>query len=86
MSNQIKMRVNNDSESFCSNCGMKYKNTKEMYDLMLFGKVNQICFKCVDVLFQKTLKAQISYQGKIKTKEDLARIKRSEALKQNNEN
>ena len=85
MSNQIKMRVNNNSESFCSNCGMKYKNTKEMYDLMLFGKVNQICLKCVDALFQKTLKAQINYQSKIKTKEDLARIKISETLNRNNE-
>lgn len=77
------MRINYDSQSVCSNCGMKYKNTKEMYDIKLFGKVNQICYDCVDKLFHKTLNAQVKYQAKIKTKEDMARISRNRIV--NNE-
>lgn len=81
MANKIKMRVNNNSNSFCSECGVNYKNTKEMHDLMLFGEVHQICYECLDKLFQKTLKAQINYQSKVKSKEDLIRAKRSEMVK-----
>lgn len=81
MANEIKMRVNYDSECTCSQCGMKYKNTKEMYDIRLFGEINQICFDCVEKLFQKLLRAETTYQAKLKTKEDMARIKRNQAIK-----
>lgn len=79
--NEIKMRVNYKPETVCSNCGMKYKNTKEMYDIMIFGEVKHICFDCVDELFRKTLKAQINYQAKVKNKEDMARITRNKVIK-----
>lgn len=82
MNREVKMRVNNNSNSFCSNCGISYKNTKEMHDIMLFGEVNQICYECLEVLFQKILKSQVNYQGKLKTKEDLTRIKRSQIIKE----
>lgn len=77
------MRVNTNTDSHCSNCGVTWKNTKEMHDLMLFGEVHQICFNCLETLFQKSLKAQIAYQGKLKTKEDLIRAKRSEMVLNN---
>ena len=79
---EIKMRVNRNADGFCSNCRMSYKNTKEMYDIMIFGEIHQLCYECVDNLFQKTLKAQINDQSKLKTKEDLVRAKRSDAVKE----
>lgn len=80
-SNNIRMRVNYDSECVCSECGMKYKNTKEMYDMKIFGEVHHICYDCLEALFLKTLRAQTTYQAKLKTKEDMARIKRNELIK-----
>lgn len=72
----IKMRVNTDKNSFCEECGKTWNYTAEMYDLFIFGKVHQICRKCSDVLFQKTLKAGCIYNSKVKQKEDLKRAER----------
>ena len=77
---RIKMRINYDSDSVCENCGRSYKNTKEMYDMMFCGNKYTICFECVDELFQKTLSATCKYNGKVKSKEDLARIERSKQV------
>lgn len=82
---EIKMRVNYKPDSSCSNCGTNYKNTKEMHDIMLFGEVHQICYDCLETLFQKILKSQVNYQSKLKTKEDLTRIKRSQIIKERNQ-
>lgn len=82
---EIKMRVNYKQDSSCSNCGITYKNTKEMHDIMLFGEVHQICYDCLETLFQKILKSQVNYQSKLKTKEDLERIKRSQVIKERNQ-
>lgn len=77
---EIKMRVNNNKETVCSNCGKKYNYTKEMYDVMIFGQVKHLCYGCVDMLFRKTLSAQIKYQSRVKSKEDIARINRSKSV------
>ena len=79
---EIKMRVNYKPETVCSNCGMKYKNTPTMYDIMIFGEVKHICYDCVDKLFHKTLSAEIAFQNKTKSKEDMARITRNKMLKE----
>ena len=78
----IKMRIVNDRETHCSECGIRWQNTKEMYQIMLFGQTNYICYECVDKLFHKTLSAQCKYNEKVKSKEDLERIKRSNQLKE----
>ena len=78
MSNGIKMRVNMNNQSVCDECGKKYMNTKEMYDLRLCGELHTLCYDCVDTLFHKTLSAQCKYNNKLKSSEDLERIRRCE--------
>lgn len=77
----IKMRVNTQATSVCKECKVLYKNTPEMYDLMICDVKFTLCKNCVDVLFQKTLKASCLYNGKVKSSEDMRRIRRSKALK-----
>lgn len=77
----IKMRVNANKSSSCTNCGTVWKNTKEMYDLMLCGKMFTLCYDCVGELFHKTLSADCKYNGKIKSKEDMQRIHNYEERK-----
>lgn len=72
----IKMRVNTNTSSYCNECGTWWKNTGEMYDLCIFGEIHQICRKCSETLFQKTLRASCAYNGKVKQKEDMARAER----------
>lgn len=67
----IKMRVNADKGSICNECGTKYKDTLEMYDLVLCGKQFTLCKECVETLFHKTLKADCKYNAKLKSQEDL---------------
>lgn len=85
----IKMRVNQDRGSKCFNCGCEWKNTPEMYDLKI-GYTKErtlpLCKNCIDVLFQKTLRASNIYNAKLKTKEDQARIIRSKRLLEPEEN
>lgn len=79
----IKMRVNANKISSCTNCGTKWKDTKEMYDLMLCGTVFTLCYDCVGDLFHKTLSADCKYNAKIKSKEDEQRITNYKNKKEN---
>ena len=79
----IKMRVNHEQSSNCFNCGTSWKNTPEMYDLCIGyqrERILPLCKKCVDELFQKTLKAGCKYNARIKSQEDQTRIKRSKQI------
>lgn len=78
----IKMRVNNQKDSACQECRTPYKNTPEMYDLMICNTKYTLCKRCVDTLFQKTLKASCMYNGKLKSAEDMARICRDKTLRE----
>jgi len=75
---KIKMRVNNDKQAVCEQCGKKYMEVKEMYDIKIFGDLNTICWNCVDDLFHKTLSAQCKYNARLKSNEDMERIRRSD--------
>ena len=77
----IKMRVNNQASSVCGECKVSYKYTPEMYDLMICGVKHTLCKDCVDTLFQKTLKATCLYNGKLKSQEDMKRIRRNKEMK-----
>jgi hypothetical protein len=81
MSKAIKMRVNVDKNSTCSGCGTKWKNTKEMYDLMICGKMFTLCYDCVDEIFHKTLSAYCRYNAKVKSQEDIQRIQNYKTIK-----
>ena len=78
----VKMKVNKNKNSRCDECNTLYKNTPEMYDLLLCGEIFTLCKDCVDVLFQKTLKASCMYNGKIKQKEDMQRLMNNSKLKE----
>lgn len=69
----MKMRVNNHKESTCDFCGEKWKNTPEMYDMMMVDNIYTICKACTQQIFLKILKADCLYNGKLKSSEDIAR-------------
>ena len=72
----MKMRVNKDKTSECFACGREWKNTSEMYDLAIGHKklrILPLCRKCMNELFQKTLKAERIYDSRIKSQSDIKR-------------
>ena len=75
----IKMRVNTSKSSICNECGTKYKDTLEMYDLVLCGQQFTLCKDCVEVLFHKTLKADCMYNAKLKSQEELKKAAKIKA-------
>ena len=79
----IKMRVNKEKESECFVCKTNWTNAKEMYDLRFESNLDEtrtltLCKSCVDELFNKTLRASCLYNSRIKSKEDMERIRRAE--------
>ena len=74
------MRVNEKKNSCCEECGVSFKNTKEMYDIMIVDTKFTLCFNCIEKVFQKTLHASVSYNNRIKSQEDMERIRRSQKL------
>lgn len=77
----IKMRVNKDKNVICEECGTKYFDTLEMYDIKLVTEVSTVCYDCAGTLFQKLLKANCMYNGRIKDKEDQKRHDRYYTIK-----
>lgn len=80
---EIKMRLNNDKESCCFNCNASWKNTGVMYDIRIgYSKVRTLtlCRKCIETLNSKMLKAITIYNGKIKSQEDMTRIRRERQI------
>ena len=80
----IKMRVNNNKESACDFCNEKWKNVPEMYDMMLLDNIYTICKHCTSEIFAKILKADCLYDSKLKSSEDLARVRRSDERRNKN--
>lgn len=77
----IKMGVNKDKDSVCKECGVKWENTKEMYNIKLAGNKFTICAICSDELFKKLLKASCMYNERLKSKEDQERINNSNKIR-----
>lgn len=77
----IRMRVNNVKDSECNECGCLYKNVAEMYDLILCDVQFTLCKECIEMLFNKTLKASCMYNAKVKRPEDLKRAERARMRK-----
>lgn len=79
----LKMRVNNDKESVCSNCGREWKNVREMYDIRIGYKKERtlpLCLKCIETMEIKFLKASCLYNAKLKTKIDQRRIQNEKEI------
>lgn len=68
MIGSIKMRINSGKKHCkCTACGKSNeKEQKEFYDMAIGERMVHLCFDCMDLIFQKTLKAQVAYQGKLK--------------------
>lgn len=81
---KIKMRENKNPEEFCSLCNTSWKNTKIMYDIKMNDEIFHLCYKCSEELFHKLLKASSIYNGRLKTKEDMARINRENRIEDKN--
>lgn len=68
MKEAIKIRVNNKQNDVCTCCGKSSKDEKkEFYDMMIGNDLIHLCFDCMEMMFRKTLKAQVNYQGKLKS-------------------
>lgn len=68
MKDPIKIRINYKSGIHCTACGkLSDKERKEFYDIMIGDKIIHLCYDCLDMMFTKTLKATVNYQGKTKT-------------------
>lgn len=76
----IKMKIKNDKDSRCSECNCQWRNTREMYTILISGEKMNLCKKCVDILFQKTLTASCRYNEKLKSKIDLQRAKNEDRI------
>ena len=67
MKEAIKIRVNTKQKDICTVCGKSSKDEKkEFYDMMIGNDLIHLCFDCIEMMFRKTLKAQVNYQGKLK--------------------
>lgn len=71
----IKMRVNRKADSVCQECGCKWQNTPEMYDLAICDDIYTLCKDCIDDVFRKTLRMTCMYNSKVKSKDDMQRVK-----------
>lgn len=69
----MKFRVNKNKNSICNECGRKYGETREMYDLQLFKNVNSICSICLENLVMKSLYMETQYNARVKNGEDMQR-------------
>ena len=77
----IKMRVNQNKNSQCGECSCSWKDTEEMYDTVICGNMFTLCKDCMEVLFQKALRASCMYNGKVKSQEDIKRAMRARKRK-----
>ena len=63
----IKLRVHTKQKDICTGRGKSSKDEKkEFYDMMIGNDLIHLCFDCIEMMFRKTLKAQVNYQGKLK--------------------
>lgn len=76
----IKMRVNSNNECKCQECNVSWKNTPEMYDVLVVDTKFTLCKKCLDDLFTKILKISCMYNGRVKSQEDMRRIHNSNKI------
>ncbi len=67
----IKMRNNKELDSICCECGDHRKDVLDMFDLCIGGNIITICDVCNEQILNKTLKAEVAKNGRVKTQEDM---------------
>jgi hypothetical protein len=73
----IRMKVEKSKKSRCCECGTDWKDTREMYTILLGGNKTTVCATCFNDLFRKYLHMETTYNARLKSGEDLKR-KRNE--------
>lgn len=72
----IKMRNNNDLDAECYECGDKQKDVINMFDICIAGEVFTVCDRCNEKLLNKCIKAHCFKNGRLKTPQDMAVMRR----------
>lgn len=75
----IKMRISKSEYAKCDCCGCERSQVLDMYDIrlgMAQAFVVTICDVCNEELLAKSLKASCLTNGRLKSKEDIAIIKK----------
>lgn len=72
----IKMRINKDIEAKCCECGAGKKQSLNLFDIKIANQVFTLCDECNLALFNKTLHAECHKNGRTKTPEDIAIIRK----------
>lgn len=72
----IKMRNNTSPDAVCCECGETQKQVLNMFDLCIAGQIFTICDVCNEKIFSKCLSAEVMKNGRVKSHEDMAIIRR----------
>lgn len=74
----IKMRTlkNAGSEMCCQCCSQTRENSLELFQIAFGAKKIVLCDACVEILFQKTLRATCIVQSKTKSQSDIRVIQK----------
>ena len=72
----LRMRNSKSMDSVCCECGERRKEVLDMFDICIGGQIFTICDRCNEVLLYKTLCAECSKNGRIKSPEDMAIIRK----------
>ena len=72
----IKMRNNSKPDAICCECGETQQEVLNMFDLCIGKTILTICDVCNNKIFYKTLNAECIKNGRVKTQQDLAIIRK----------
>lgn len=73
----VRMRFNKDSSAHCKVCGASRFDSLEMFDVAFTDKARiTMCDECMQVLADKSLKAVVHVNGKVKSSRDMAVIRK----------
>ena len=75
------MRHNKKEDAICCSCQSTRNNSLGMFDLCIGSNIMTICDSCNSVLFNKSLSAECYINGKVKSQQDMAIIKKRNNLK-----
>jgi hypothetical protein len=74
------MKVENNKKCTCMECGTKWKDTREMFTILLCGKKLTICHKCLEELETKSLHMNVQYNSRLKSQTDIKRQQNENVL------
>lgn len=81
----IRMRTNKKSAVHCEVCGGNRKNSLELFDISFTeDSYVTICDACMEVLFQKALKATCGVNHKVKSPAEQMIIRKRNSMKRIN--